>query len=73
MANLQIKLDDTLRDEAQSVASQLGLDLPTAVRMFLVQMVRHNGLPFQPTITPTPSHKPVGQKSLKKEIWGMED
>ena len=48
MANIQIKVDDSLRDAAQFVASQIGLDVATAVRMFLVQMVKVNGLPFQP-------------------------
>ena len=46
MANLQVKIDDSLRDDAQMVASQIGLDVATAVRMFLVQMVKVNGLPF---------------------------
>ena len=35
MANglLQLRIDDTLRKEASDVYSQLGLDLPTAIRM----------------------------------------
>ena len=52
MANLQVKIDDSLRDEAQAVANQIGLDVATAVRMFLVQMVKVNGLPFQAVADP---------------------
>ncbi|MBQ4133347.1 MAG: type II toxin-antitoxin system RelB/DinJ family antitoxin [Desulfovibrionaceae bacterium] len=52
MANLQVKIDDQLRIDAHNVASSLGLDLATAVRMFLKQMVRENGLPFRPTNDP---------------------
>jgi DNA-damage-inducible protein J len=52
MANIQIKVDDSLRDDAQFIANQLGLDVATAVRMFLVQMVKANGLPFQPVTDP---------------------
>lgn len=52
MANVQVKLDDTLRDNAQAVAASMGLDLASAVRMFLTQMVRENGLPFKPTGDP---------------------
>lgn len=52
MANLQIKIDDSLRDDAQYIASQIGLDVATAVRMFLVQMVKSNGLPFMPIADP---------------------
>lgn len=48
MANVQVKVDDHLRDTAQAVAASMGLDLASAVRIFLTQMVRENGLPFKP-------------------------
>ena len=48
MANglLQLRIDDTLRKEASDVYSQLGLDLPTAIRMFLTRSVQVRGIPF---------------------------
>ncbi len=52
MANLQIRLDDDLRIQAQQVAQSMGLDLASSVRLFLTQMVRHNGLPFTPKADP---------------------
>ena len=52
MANIQVKVDDSLRDNAQVVANQIGLDVATAVRMFLIQMVKVKGLPFQPVVDP---------------------
>ena len=52
MANLQIRLDDSLRDKAQDIARAMGLDLASAVRMFLHQMVRENALPFRPSVDP---------------------
>ena len=52
MANLQIRIDDYIRDRAQEVASSMGLDLASSVRMFFYQMVRENGLPFQPKADP---------------------
>ena len=52
MANLQIRLDDELRNKAQEVAGNMGLDLASAVRMFLCQMVRENALPFRPSADP---------------------
>ena len=48
MATLQIRLDEQLRSKAQNVAAGMGIDLSTAVRLFLTQMVNENGLPFQP-------------------------
>jgi DNA-damage-inducible protein J len=52
MANLQVKLDDQLRSDAQAVAASMGLDLASAVRLFLTQMIRENGLPFRPIADP---------------------
>ena len=52
MASLQIRIDDQLREQAQAVAQGMGLDLTAAVRLFLTQMVRENGLPFQPKSDP---------------------
>ena len=48
MANglLQLRIDDTLRQEAAEIYSQLGLDLPTAIRMFLTRSVQVRGIPF---------------------------
>lgn len=48
MATIQIRVNDELRTQAQAVANSMGLDLPSAVRVFLTQMVRENKLPFTP-------------------------
>lgn len=71
MANLQIKLDDSLSDDAQCVAARLGMDLPSAVRMILVQMARQNGLPFQASVDPF--YSPANQRHLKNMIEDMEN
>lgn len=48
MANglLQLRVDENLRQEAAEIYSQLGLDLPTAIRMFLTRSVQVRGIPF---------------------------
>ena len=58
MANglLQLRIDDTLRKEASDVYSQLGLDLPTAIRMFLTRSVQVRGIPFS-MILPEENYK----------------
>lgn len=48
MANtLQIRIDDDLKAQATMVYDQLGIDLSTAVRMFLKKSVAVNGIPFE--------------------------
>lgn len=48
MANglLQLRIDETLKQEATEIYSQLGLDLPTAIRIFLTRSVQVRGIPF---------------------------
>ncbi len=52
MATMQIRVDDTLRKEAAHVAQGMGIDLSAAIRLFLAQMVKENGLPFRPSNDP---------------------
>ena len=44
---LQVRLDDDLKAQATMVYEQLGIDLSTAVRMFLKKSIAVNGVPFE--------------------------
>lgn len=46
MATLQIRLDDSLKKKADNLFTDLGLDTPTAVRIFLSAAINSNGIPF---------------------------
>lgn len=50
MAVLQIRIDDELKREASMLFDELGLDLSTAIRMFLKKAVIEKGLPFDAKI-----------------------
>lgn len=43
---VQIRMDSELRDSAAETFEALGLDLPTAIRIFLKKAVAVQGLPF---------------------------
>jgi DNA-damage-inducible protein J len=45
---VQIRLDNETKWAAEDLFDSLGLDLPTAIRMFLAACMRENGLPFTP-------------------------
>lgn len=47
---MQVRVDDTLRAQAAAVYEELGIDLPTAIRMFLKRSVAVNGVPFSMTL-----------------------
>ena len=46
MAVLQVRLDDELKNQAVAVYNELGIDLSTAIRMFLKKSVAIGGIPF---------------------------
>ena len=46
MATLQIRIDDTLKKQADTLFSSLGLDTSTAIRIFLNASVENAGIPF---------------------------
>ena len=69
MANglLQLRIDDNLRKEASDVYSQLGLDLPTAIRMFLTRSVQVRGIPFS-MILPEENYKATAAVAAMKRM-----
>ena len=47
---LQVRVDEKLRAKAAAIYEELGIDLQTAVRIFLKRSVMVNGLPFGMTL-----------------------
>ena len=52
MANFNIRVDDTLKKRAEAIFSELGINLSVATTMFLKQVVRYNGIPFELRVDP---------------------
>ena len=51
----QIRIDEDLKKQAAELFSQLGLDMSSAMNIFLKQCVLHEGLPFNIEL---PKYKP---------------
>jgi DNA-damage-inducible protein J len=52
MTTLNIRIDEELKRKASKTLSNMGLDLSSAVKLFLHQTIHENGLPFHPTNNP---------------------
>lgn len=50
---VQFRIDDDLKFEATAICDKLGIDLSTAMRMFLKRTVMENGIPFPMTLDKT--------------------
>lgn len=44
--NLNIRTDKAVKDQAEMIFNELGLNLSTAVNMFLRTAIREHGIPF---------------------------
>lgn len=45
--NLNIRTDKNIKDQAEEIFNQLGLNMTTAINMFLRTAIRENGIPFE--------------------------
>ncbi|MEI8341178.1 MAG: type II toxin-antitoxin system RelB/DinJ family antitoxin [Verrucomicrobiota bacterium] len=46
MRTLQIRVPQELREEADAVLGAIGIDMPTAVRLFLTKIIQTRSIPF---------------------------
>ena len=70
-ATLQVRLDTQLKKDADLFFSAAGLDITTAVRMFLRQVVIRQAIPFE-IVASDAFYAPANQKVLKKSIQQLE-
>ena len=63
MATLQIRVDDAMKSEADNLFSSLGLDTPTAIRIFLKSAIENGGLPF------SVRHRPIQDSRAGQNLY----
>ncbi|HGC7778870.1 TPA: type II toxin-antitoxin system RelB/DinJ family antitoxin [Streptococcus agalactiae] len=47
MSTVAVRVDDQLKDDATELFQSLGLDMSTAVKMFLIQSIKTQSIPFE--------------------------
>ena len=52
MTVLQIRIEDDLKKQVSDLFESLGMDIPTAVRIFFKRALVENGIPFEVKGTP---------------------
>ena len=71
MTTIQVRTNDKTKKKAQKVLKNLGLDLSTAINMYLVQIVVEEGIPFP--IRMANGMTPEYEKKILKEIaWAKK-
>lgn len=47
MEVLEIEIDEDLKEQAEAILREMGLDLETAIILFIKECIRIKGLPFE--------------------------
>jgi DNA-damage-inducible protein J len=72
-AVLQVRLDGKLKKQAESVFNKMGLDIPSATRLFYKQTVLKRRLPFFVTAEEEdPFYSEANQRAIKEAITRLE-
>jgi DNA-damage-inducible protein J len=75
--NINIRTDSEIKSQAQQIFETLGLDMTTAINLFLRQTVRERDLPF--ILSARPAAQRAGQAlaygrgSMKGRMWMADD
>lgn len=68
-ANVFVRVEPEIKEEAENILEQLGIPMSNAVGMFLRQIVLQKGIPFEMKL---PKAEPLTYGSLTKEQFDKE-
>lgn len=70
--NVNIRMDEELKKQAEKLFSELGMNMTTAFNVFVRQAIRTGGIPFEITTRTDDFYNSHNQKLLKKSIARLE-
>ena len=81
LTSLNVKIDRSIKTEADTIANTMGMTLSTAINIFVRQMVNERAIPFRVQVfdMETEELERIRQKrlsakgSLKGKVWMSDD
>ena len=67
-ALLQVRIDRDLKEQAASIYDAIGMDLPTAIRMFFKRTVMVGGLPFEGRVPHRDNAAQLAFASMRRKV-----
>lgn len=68
MAQINIRIDDNLKEKAEILFEELGLNMSTAFNIFIRQSIRQGGIPFEITTQIDPFYSESNMRTLIESI-----
>lgn len=66
MAQINIRIDDDIKKQADALFHELGLNMTTAFNIFIRQSLRQGGIPFE--ITTDPFYGEANMNALRRAV-----
>ena len=73
MAQVNIRIDDELKQEGEQLLKEMGISFSSAVSMFISQALRERAIPFQITATKPKNITLASENVLAKEWLSPEE
>ena len=70
---LQVRMDEDLKNEASELFEKLGLDIPTAIRIFFKRAVTEKGIPFEVREPTTVYNAGSKASSIERRVAALEN
>ncbi|MDR1135085.1 MAG: type II toxin-antitoxin system RelB/DinJ family antitoxin [Clostridiales Family XIII bacterium] len=71
--NINIRVDTDIKRQAQDIFNSLGLDMSTAVNVFLRQAIQKRGIPFPITENQASLRKTPHRGGWEGKVWMADD
>lgn len=68
MAQVNIRVEDDLKEQGEKLFNSLGMNFTTAINIFISQAVREGGIPFAVTTKIDPFYSEANMKVLLQSI-----
>ena len=73
MAQVNIRIDDNIKEKADILFSELGINMTTAFNIFIRQAIRQGGIPFDISINTDPFYSDSNLKVLRQSIKDADE
>lgn len=70
--NINIRMDSEVKKQAEELFSDLGMNMTTAINIFVKQSIRTGGIPFQIVRDDDPFNSASNQEHLRRAIEQLE-
>lgn len=68
LVSINVNVDSEVKQEAANILNQLGLNMSTAINMFLVQVIQKRGIPFEIV-----NHSVTTQSKKRMEVYDLSE